>query len=630
MDLLSIMNTLMETIFVQWPPQMFIVMLLVALALFFYALEKITLEFTSLMVIACLMLLFHFAPIETQTVGTVTIKALEATDFLAGFANPALITILCMLILGEGLDKTGVLDRLANRLCDLGQGRYLVIFGFTLLLVVLFSALLNNTPMVVIMIPVMRTIARRARHSPSAFMMPLSYAAILGGMLTLIGSSTNLLVSAELEELGYAPLNFFAPTQMALILAGVGMLYIILVMPRILPDLRPNAVETSSNKRHFTAQIMVHERSPFNGLAPVGGGFTSLKGITLRNITRNRETFFPPFEFSLAPGDMIVIAGTKEDLSAITGNDSQTIFTDQPEHNRPAQQTVSKWFQDAQIVAEVIIPRFSSLIGKTTRTAGFRSSHHCLILGIQQKQFRTKPRLMDEALVEGDRLLIQGRAGDLESLRSNRDIVLLDQTEANVASSHRTFLAMGIFILTVLLIASGWIPVVMAAILGVIAMIAGRVLSIGDAVRALNLKIIMVISAALAMGLALQNTGGAEFIALSFFKLLEGASVVTMLSLMFLLISVLTNFLSNNASAVLFTPIAVALANFLNAPILPFVIAVLIAANCSFATPTGYQTNILVMGSGGYRFVDYIKAGVPLTLLCWLSFTFAAPLIWEL
>ena len=605
--------------------QMTLVFSVILGAIILYLQAKIAIAFTSMVILIALMLLFTFLPVP----------GLGINHILSGFANPALLTILSLLVLGDGLEKTGIFERFAERLCDASHGRFFIIFGFALLFVTLSSAFLNNTPLVVIMIPVMRTIALRAKHAPSAFMMPLSYAAILGGMTTLIGSSTNLLVSGELVKFGHAPLSFFEFTPIGGLVALAGFLYILLILPSLLPNLSPKAVTSSTSKRKFVAQFYVNQQSFLLNVKIYNFGRTDLKGISIKSVSRQGKIFKEPFTqdkegFTIEAGDFVTLSAKRGDLLTLIHDDVSTVATDLTQ--RPQNQTGrdSRWLQDAQSCAEATIPHHSSLVGKTIKEVNFRNNHHCVVLGIRYKKMQKSVNILDRKLEDGDTFLLQGKKQDIDKLRTHRDIVLLEWTKANLVSMERALVAAGIFLFSMFMVASEILPVVTGTMIGATLMVLFRVITINDAVRALDYKIVFVISASLAMGLSLQKTGGADFIANALFYVLQDWSPLYIMAVLFIIVAVTTNFLSNNATAVLFTPIALALAEAAQAPPIPFAIAVLIAANCSFASPIGYQTNLLVMEPGGYRPIDYLKSGLPLLLICWISFMLFVPLFWDI
>lgn len=626
----SLTNGLQDIFFSAWPIQMFAVMLIIMIGLGLYMRSDVAVEFTSLSVIIALMLLFYFFPMDVGQFSNPHLQNILPTEFLNGFSNPALITVLSLLVLGEGLDKTGVLERLALKTNFISKGKFFLTFLILLFMVMVLSAFLNNTPLVVILIPLLRSVAKKSRRSPSALMMPLSFAAILGGTTTLIGSSTNLLVSATLENLGHDGLGFFSFFVPAAAIAFIGFLYIIFIMPYLLPKENIQEVTKSQANRQFKAQILVRKGSSFIDLKSIGGAFPQLKDFTILSMQRKGKVNFPPFDdITLSDQDILVVAATREPILSLIQNEAKGLVTDLSnnvyfEDSDPLRQ------KGIQSTAEVIVPRHSALVNRSLRDIDFRFKYHCVVLGIERRNDLMRERLIDTPIKDGDTLLLQGNERDIEDLRSHRDIVLLEWTQTNLGNPIRSIIAASIFLLTIAAIGFELLPIVTATLIGACAMVAFRILPLVDAVRAIDYRIMLLIASALAMGIALQNTGGADFIVSNIFRIFDGFSQAIMLSILFLLIALITNILSNNATAVLFTPIAVALAESLNAPIMPFAVAVIIAANCSFSTPIGYQTNMLVMGPGGYRFMDYVKAGTPLTIICWLSFSIIAPLWWGL
>jgi len=613
---------------------MTLVFAVIAAALILYATEKLALEVTSLLVIVALMAIFQAFPVRAAD-GS---NALSPTVLLSGFANPALLTVLALLILGEGLSRTGALDRVALLVHGLSRGSALLSFAVALLLVAGTSAVLNNIPVVVIFIPIMQALAVRNDRAAARYMMPLSFAAILGGMTTLIGSSTNLLVSSALMKMGEPGFGFFSFTVPGLVVAGVGLVYVIFVLPRLLPDRRTAGVSLRAQAaRQFKAQITVEPGDRFDGMRPVSGFFPDLPGVTVLSIERAKETFLPPYdeEAALAPGDVLVIAATRERLTEL--------FQATPQSLRPslaadreagaddrAGGDAAPWMQAAQSLAEVMIPPNSRLVGLTLDRAGFRYRHGCAVLGVERRSRMMRQRLIDIELEAGDILLIQGRRNEIDALRGSQEVVLMEWSAEDLPQAHLARRAAAIFLAVVGCAASGLVPTEAAALGGATAMILFGVISVDEAVRAIDRKIILLIAAALALGLAMQRTGGADFLAEGMLALVGDASTPVVLSAFFLLVAVLANVLSTKATAVLFTPIAASVAHHIGAPVEAFAVAVVFAANCAFASPVGYQTNLLVMAPGGYRFMDFVKAGAPLLILCWLAFSLFAPIWFDL
>jgi di/tricarboxylate transporter len=605
---------------------MWATLLLVAAAIVFYAAEQIPLELTSIGLIATLLLLFYVFPLR----GPMGENILAPGRLLEGFANPALIAVLALLVIGQGMIRTGALDRAAQVVLRLGGGHVVPSVIITLILVAGMSAFLNNTPVVVIFIPIMQALSERFGRSVSNFMMPLSFAAILGGMTTLIGSSTNLLVSSSLIELGETPFSFFSFTIPGLVLASIGLVYVFLVAPRLLPERATLAGRlVGESGKQFIAQITVPAQSKLVGERAVAGLFPTLRDITVRMIQRGEHAELPPFDdFALRAGDVLIIAATRK---ALTDVYSMGVGVLQPElRANPGRRTEKKvpWQTGDQILAELMVTPASRLIGQTLEQIGFRYRYHCIALGIERRSRMIRARMTEIALEAGDVLLVQGGQEDIQALRASRDIMPMEWATTDLPAREQARRAGLILLGVVGLAALGIVPIVVAAVLGAFAMVVLGALNIRQAARAIDHKIILLVGAALALGAAMQETGAATFLARGITDVFSDPAWA--LSALFLVIALLTNVLSNNACAVLFTPIAVSLAQELGVDPIIFAVAVVFAANCSFASPIGYQTNLLVMGPGHYRFADFVRVGLPLTLLVWASFSVFAPIYYGL
>jgi di/tricarboxylate transporter len=395
-------------------------------ALALYMLERVTLELTSLGVICVLLVFFHFNPVADASGANL----LDPTRLLAGFANPALLTVVALLIMGEGLARTGVLEAGAQLFFRYGRGHAALATGLAFMAVLLVSGFMNNTPVVLIFIPIMQALATRLSQSPSRLMMSLSFASILGGMTTLIGSSTNLLVSGMLIELGGEGFSFFQFLVPGAALALVGIVYVIFVCPRILPEngLLTNAI--AGGGRQFMAEIAVHEGSKFDRMQPRGGFFPELRDMTVRLVVHGRESYHPPFDddFTLAAGDTIVVAATRAALTeALKGEPEQF----HPELGRDwerfeTEDGIQRWQVGNQVLAEAMVQPASRLVGQTLTQIGFRYRYHCVVLGIQRRSQMIRARVTEIRLEPGDVLLFQGRESDIEALRGDQDILLVE------------------------------------------------------------------------------------------------------------------------------------------------------------------------------------------------------------
>ncbi len=600
----------------------------ITLAVISFVLERVSLELTSICVIVAFLLFFHFFPVVDEQ-GT---SLLTPVELLSGFANPALVTIIALLVVGQGLYHTGALIRPTRRIAVLGRSRPQFTLVATLLSAGIISAFMNNTPVVVIFIPVLTALAYRMNVSPTKVLIPLSFISILGGMTTIIGSSTNLLVSGIAEQSGMPKIGFFDFFVPGVVLAAVGCLYVIVIVPKLLParEAIPES-DTGLSGKQFIAQIEVTPEHVLYGERPVAGLFPHLKQMTVRLIQRGETVFLPPFEdVHLKAGDLVIVAATRKTLTeALTAPEGilTTALPADDDDEEPSQIDASG---GELTLAEAVVAPASRLIGRRIGQSGLRTDTGCIVLGIQRRSRMMRGRIEEIRLEPGDTILLMGTRSRVRGLRANRDLLLMSWSAEELPEMKLATRARLIFLATVAAAATGVVPIVIAALVGAAAMVPAGCLNVRQASRAFDRRIYLLIGAAIAMAYALEYTGGAMYLAQGVVNGLYGASPAIVLSALFLLIAVLTNFLSNNATALLFTPIAVGTARELGVDPLPFLYGVIFAANCSFAAPMGYQTNLLVMGPGHYKFGDYMRAGAPLIIILWLVYSVFAPLYFDI
>jgi di/tricarboxylate transporter len=594
---------------------MWVTLAFIALALVVYATERLAIEVSSLGILGALMAFFALFPMPP---GGAARHPLDAAALLAGFANPGLITIAGLLIVGQGILQTGVLDRVARFAERAGRGVGWLSIAIALGLVMLASAFVNNTPLVVIGIPIMQALAAHLGRPASHLLIPLSYAAILGGRLTLIGSSVNLLVASVLLDLTGRQLGFFEITAPGLVIALVGFAYLLLAVPRLLPARASMAdALVEGGGKQFLAQLAVTPASRMVGTAPVGGFFPALPDLTVHMVQRAEHAILPPFEdMRIEAGDVLVVAATRKGLTDALRADPGLSGGDGDDSDQGAPRT--------QALVEAMVTPNSRFEGMTLEQIGLRRHFDCMALGIQRRSRMLRRRLTDLRLEAGDVLLLQGPRSAIRGLRGDSDILLMEWSATDLPATHHGRRAVAIFVGVVLAASTGVVPTVVAALLGALAMLVSGVLTLDQAVRAVDRRIVLMLAATLALGTALKETGGAVYLASAVLTALDGAGPALVHAALFLVIAAATNVLSNNACAVLFTPIAVGIAGKLGADPTVFAIAVIFASSCSFATPIGYQTNLLVMGPGHYRFVDFVRAGLPLTVLVWLVYSLFA------
>jgi di/tricarboxylate transporter len=604
----------METFASAW--QMWFALAVVAGAVVGYASGRASLETVSGVLLAVLLVVFTLAPV-TDADGRVV---LSTDQLLAGFASPALFAIIGLLIVGQGMYQSGALEFPTRFLIGahekLGNLAVAGVFGF----VMVVSAFLNNTPVVVMFVPIMAAMAAQGRIAPSRLMMPLSFMSILGGMCTTIGSSTNLLAVAEYEVVTGNRLAFFALAPMGLVLAGVGTVYMAVAAKFFLPDRRGASAVAQSDGRQFVAQLTLERENPLIGQEAVAGLFPEMPGVTVRMIQRRDEVLLPPFDdVTLRLGDKVILAATRQVLTDLLKK-SPKILTGL------VAELDAEGAEGELTMVEAVVAPGSRIIGRTISQIRFRFQTNCVIVGIQRRSRMIRAEVAHIRLEAGDVLLILGDRADVRALRSDRDILMLEASMQQLPDPDTARIAAVIFIGVVATAAFGVLPIAVSAILGATAMVATGCLNVRQASRAVDRRVYLLVGTALALGAALQQTGGAAFLASFLAPLAEGdGGPVILISAFFALTAVLTNVLSNNATVVLFTPIAVSASQAAGLDPLILVLTVIYAANCSFATPVAYQTNLLVMAPGHYEFRDFVIVGVPLTLLLWAVYTVAAP-----
>lgn len=602
--------------------------IIVVLAIVLFATERISIELSALAVLGVLLLYFEIFPLLDESGANV----LGAPVLLQGFANPALIAVLALLVLGQGIIRTDALGWSTNYVVGLARINVKLSFALAFGCVLLLSPFLNNTPVVVLFIPILQALAHRLRHPASRVMMPLSFAAILGGMTTLIGTSTNLLVSGALTQLGEAPLGFFQVSVPGLVLVAVGLVYLVVCGSRLLPD-RPSFSERLMTGRipRFVAKLTVMPDSPLIG-QPAGSNTLNVSNARLILIQRGEHAILPPFNsIQLRPNDVLVVLAVRDALQELAARYPGLL------HNALAAENLDEANKDQgvvksgdQVLAEVMIPPGSRLVGESLEQIGFYRTYQCLVLGIQRRANMIRDHLTEIRLLAADILIVQGSREQIQNLRRSGNLLPLDETVVELPTLHLAKRAVAIFIGAILVAATGLLPIVVAALLGCVAMIASGVLTFEQAVRALDRRIVLLVATSLALGAALERSGAAALLAHELLNAVEAFGPAAVLSILFLIVALMTNILTNNATAVIFTPIALNVAYSLGQSPVVFALAVLFAANCSFATPIGYQTNLLVMGPGHYRFKDFGRLGLPLVFLMWVTFSVFAPWYFDL
>lgn len=531
---------------------------------------------------------------------------ISADQALMGFSNTGLITVVALFVVAAGIHHSGGVDLLVRYLLRNPKTVRSAQARITLP-VALLSGFLNNTPVVATMIPAVHAWSRKIGIAPSKLMIPLSYSAILGGTLTMIGTSTNLVVNGQYEQLtGDTGLSIFSITAVGLPVAIVGIAAILLFMPRALPD-REDRHKFGSMKE-FTLEVAVAVDGPLVGKAVGEAGLRELERLYLVEIERDGSVVTAvPSEERLRGGDRLVFAGDTQaisDLLRINGI-VPSVHADEP--------SLSKDRAERCLMEAALSPQ-SEVLGLTIRDARFRERYGAIVLAVARGGARVSGNLGNIRLKPGDVLLLEARPAFVSRQRYNKDFLLINDLGTEAPRHDRAWLSWGVLIVLVGLAACGLLSMLNAALLGAALMILSGCCSVGQAQKSVDVPVVLTIAASFALGAALQETGAASYVAGAILGLSKG-HVLLALFLVYFSVSALTEVITNNAAAVLVIPVVLSMTTTMGVAAEPFVIAVMMAASASFATPLGYQTNMMVFGPGGYRFWDFVRVGLPMNVL---------------
>ena len=546
---------------------------------------------------------------------------LSPEQALSGLANEGMVTVGVLYVVVAGLRETGGIGWIVHSV--LGRPRSLTHAQVRLMApVAAMSAFLNNTPVVAMFIPAINDWAKRNRLSVSKLMIPLSYASIVGGTCTLIGTSTNLVVNGLLiKETDSAGLAMLEIAWVGIPVMLIVFIFILLFSKWLLPERVP-AISRYDDAREYTVEMLVEKGSVLSGKSIEEAGLRQLPGMFLIEIDRQGQIMPAVSSYEvLRDDDRLVFAGVIESV----------VDLQKTKGLMPASNQIYKLDSSRQdrVLVEAVVSDSCPLAGRSVCKGRFRNFYNAVIIAVARNGKRVQQKIGNIVLRPGDTLLLESHHSFVEQQRNSRDFFLVSEIDGtNPPQYQKAMLAMSILALMILLVTTGWLSMLKASLLAAGLMILTRCTSGREARRSVDWQILIVIAASFGLGSALHNTGAAESIAISLIELAGGNEIIS-LALMFAATALLSAVATNNAAAVIMFPIALTTANNLGLSLMPFVLTLMVAASASFATPIGYQTNLMVYGVGGYRFSDYLRIGIPLTVLVGLTTILVVPLVWH-
>ncbi|MFZ2235741.1 MAG: SLC13 family permease [Dokdonella sp.] len=560
-------------------------------AVILFVTEKLPVDVVALLVLSSLLVFGVLTPAQA----------------LSGFSSPATLTVAAMFVLSAGLQTSGALRGLGNALARIRWGW---LFGLVMMgLVALVSAFINNTAAVAVMLPIVIAATVQNGKPPSKFLIPLSFAAQFGGVCTLVGTSTNLLVDSLSRQSGHAGFELFEFTELGVIFVAVGIAYLMLVGRFLLPDLGVPDQDDADRRGRYMVELHVPEKSPMTNQAASEVLRAQTNDVTLLEIFRDGVAVPSSWTAIALAGDRLLLRGDFHEIERVRRK-LKLAFD-------PVARELAGDPAAARVHVEAMVAPNSRLVSKTIAGVRFGHTYRCRVHGLSRRRLFANQPLDQIPLAVGDVMLLDAAEKTVAALRSDPALVVLGQRLQPRVDVRRAVVSALILASVITVAGLGWLPIVASALLGCAALVVLRCLTSEEAYAAIDGRVILLLAGVLPLGIALEVSGGADWVAARTVGVMGGYGPLATLAVLYLLTAVMTEVMSNNAAAVLVVPIALATADTMGVDAKPFLVAVAFAASTSFATPVGYQTNTMVYSVGGYRFVDFLKIGVPLNLIFW-------------
>lgn len=567
------------------------------LAVYLFAAEKLSVDLVALLIMGVLLISGIISPSEG----------------ISGFSNPATVTVASMFVISAALQKTGAVVKLASKVTKLFKKNFWTAIFITMISVGFISAFVNNTPVVAIFIPILLNVASENKISASKLLMPISFASMLGGVCTLVGTSTNILVSSIASDHGFEPFSMFEFSALGLIFFAAGIIYLFVLGIRLIPERRKeNDLESNFKLNDYITEIVLEQTAASIGKPLSDSPLVQELDIDVLEVIRNKQSLTLPFsKMILQAGDILRVRCDINEIQKIKDRMGVELVSDFK------WKTESTEDEETTILEAIISPN-SDLIGKTLKSSEFRNRFQATALALRHRGKLMQKRFTDIPLSAGDALLIEVKTDNLNRLSQNYNFVLVTDVPIQKYRRQKILIALPIIVGVILFASLGIAPILVTAIIGAVLLILTKCITLNEAYQAIDWKVIFLLGGILPLGIAMEKSGAAQLLSNFLIRTLGDLGPAALIAVFYLITTMLTETMSNNATVILLAPIAITTSAALNIDPRPLLIAITFAGSASFMTPVGYQTNTMIFGVGHYKFIDFVKVGTPLNIIFWI------------